>query len=381
MRGEHLEFSAVATVKAKAEFTDFYKILQVDPEADPDVIEAAYKRLARKYHPDLNKSPDANQRMKEINLAYEVLGDEGSRLEYHEEWRGVYGESHSSRLNLSADWLSGARPTVTLSPEEVRFENVQRGQAMQADVTMSLSRRGRFRGEMRPQQAWLKATVVSHRKDAVVIRVTADTSSLRGGVSYEGSVAIQSVLYKTVLIPVRVSVAPEPRPILRVEPNWLEAGVMHRTDAPAVLEMRVCNGGDGHLEGDILVKHGWLSVDKDRFNGDETRIAVTLNPSTLKPGRSYTGKLEVLSTGGLTTVPVKVSIEAELPDLPPPESDDYWPAVLSLLVPKTSWEKDFVSRTKMLCKLRGWKPSREQQSTILNLLNKALEEGNLSSKE
>ena len=326
-----------ATVKSKTEFTDFYKVLQVDPEAEPDVIEAAYKRLARKYHPDLNKSPDANQRMKDINIAYEVLGDQERRLEYHEEWRGVYGESRSRRLHFSAEWLSGARPTVTLSPAEVRFEDVQRGEVMQADVTLSLSRRGRFRGEMRPHQGWLKAKVVSRRKGAVVIRVAADTSTLRGGVSYEGSVAIQSLMYGTVLIPVRVSVAPEPRPVLRVEPNWLDAGVMRRTDAPAVMELRVCNGGDGQLEGDIRVKHGWLSVDRDRFSGDETPITVTLYPSKLKHGRRYTGKLEVLSTGGLVTVPVKVSIEAELPDLPPPESEDYWPAVLSHLVPKTAW--------------------------------------------
>ncbi len=364
-----------------AEFTDFYKILQVDPEADPDVIEAAYKRLARKYHPDLNKSPDANQRMKEINLAYEVLGDEGRRLEYHEQWWDAYGERYSPRLNLSADWLSGVRPTVTLSPAEVHFEDVQHGQVVQADVTMSLSRRGRFRGEMRPQQGWLKAKVVRRRKDSVVIRVTADTATLRGGVTYEGSVAIHSLLYGTVLIPVRMTVAPEPRPVLRVEPNWLDAGVMRRTDAPVVMQLRVCNGGDGHLEGDILVKHRWLSVDRDRFSGDETMIEVTLDPSTLKRGKSYTGKLEVLSSGGLTTVPVKVVIETELPDLPPPEDDDYWPTVLTLLRPKSSWEKDFVSQMKMLCQLRGWQPSKDQQSTILNLLTRALEEDDVSSKE
>ena len=52
---------------------DYYKILQVDPSADQEVIEAAYKRLARKYHPDMNTSPDATVRMQEINAAYEVL--------------------------------------------------------------------------------------------------------------------------------------------------------------------------------------------------------------------------------------------------------------------------------------------------------------------
>lgn len=61
---------------------DLYKILQVDPSAEPEVIEAAYKRLVRKYHPDVNGSPNANERMQELNDAYDVLGDPAQRAEY-----------------------------------------------------------------------------------------------------------------------------------------------------------------------------------------------------------------------------------------------------------------------------------------------------------
>lgn len=52
-----------------------YKILQVDPEAEPEVVEAAYRRLARKYHPDVATGPDAQQRMVLINQAWEILRD------------------------------------------------------------------------------------------------------------------------------------------------------------------------------------------------------------------------------------------------------------------------------------------------------------------
>jgi curved DNA-binding protein CbpA len=52
---------------------DPYKILQVDPEAEDEVIEAAYKRLARKYHPDVSAGPDAQERMARINQAWEML--------------------------------------------------------------------------------------------------------------------------------------------------------------------------------------------------------------------------------------------------------------------------------------------------------------------
>lgn len=62
--------------------SDLYEILQVSPNAEPEVIDAAYRRLARKYHPDVNPSPDAAARMKEINQAYDILSDPQKRAMY-----------------------------------------------------------------------------------------------------------------------------------------------------------------------------------------------------------------------------------------------------------------------------------------------------------
>lgn len=61
---------------------DHYAALQVDPRAESEVIDAAYRRLATKYHPDRNHSPDATDRMKLINAAYEVLSDPEKRTAY-----------------------------------------------------------------------------------------------------------------------------------------------------------------------------------------------------------------------------------------------------------------------------------------------------------
>jgi len=61
---------------------DYYQTLQVHPEAEVEVIQAAYRRLAAKYHPDINKAPDAGERMAQINIAYEVLSDPQRRVEY-----------------------------------------------------------------------------------------------------------------------------------------------------------------------------------------------------------------------------------------------------------------------------------------------------------
>lgn len=58
---------------------DPYKILQVDPEAEDEVIAAAYRRLARKYHPDTAAGPEAHGRMEALNAAWEVLGNPARR--------------------------------------------------------------------------------------------------------------------------------------------------------------------------------------------------------------------------------------------------------------------------------------------------------------
>src|SRR3982751_1201800 len=58
---------------------DPYKVLQVDREAEDEVIQAAYRRLARKYHPDLAGTPEAAARMASINAAWERIGDPASR--------------------------------------------------------------------------------------------------------------------------------------------------------------------------------------------------------------------------------------------------------------------------------------------------------------
>jgi len=61
---------------------DLYRVLQVDPAADPDVIQAAYRVLARKHHPDLVGDEQA---MKALNAAWEILGDPELRARYDQD--------------------------------------------------------------------------------------------------------------------------------------------------------------------------------------------------------------------------------------------------------------------------------------------------------
>src|SRR6185369_15443155 len=64
------------------EFKDYYKILGVARDADDKTIKSAYRKLARKYHPDVAKGKDAGDRFREVAEAYEVLSDPDKRRRY-----------------------------------------------------------------------------------------------------------------------------------------------------------------------------------------------------------------------------------------------------------------------------------------------------------
>jgi molecular chaperone DnaJ/curved DNA-binding protein len=146
------------------EFKDYYKILGVDRSADEKTIKSAYRKLARKYHPDVAKGKDAGERFREVTEAYEVLSDPekrrrydtlgpdwqryaepgrpgqpgpGMRVEYgdlgdfSEFFRTVFGDLGGSRGRRAADLGDifgglGGR------------QDIGRGQDVQANVTISL---------------------------------------------------------------------------------------------------------------------------------------------------------------------------------------------------------------------------------------------------
>ncbi len=74
------------------EYKDYYRIMGIEREATQDEIRRAYRKLARKYHPDVSKEGDAEARFKEVGEAYEVLKDPEKRAAYDQ---------------LGADWKSG----------------------------------------------------------------------------------------------------------------------------------------------------------------------------------------------------------------------------------------------------------------------------------
>jgi curved DNA-binding protein len=86
--------SVAATVEsfATVEFKDYYETLGVARDAPADAIKKAYRKLARKYHPDVSKEPDAGTRMAAINEAHTVLSDPEKRAAYDQLGRHTPGQ-------------------------------------------------------------------------------------------------------------------------------------------------------------------------------------------------------------------------------------------------------------------------------------------------
>src|SRR5436305_7323662 len=84
-------------------FIDYYAVLEIEVNASPAEIKAAFKGLARQYHPDVYKASDANERMSQILQAYRVLSDRDEREFYDAQRVKRLGEQKS---------LSGTRNTI-----------------------------------------------------------------------------------------------------------------------------------------------------------------------------------------------------------------------------------------------------------------------------
>ena len=86
------------------EFKDYYRIMGLERSANQDEIKRAYRKLARKYHPDVSTQADAEARFKEVGEAYEVLKDPEKRAAYDQlgrQWKAGQG------FRPPPDWDAG----------------------------------------------------------------------------------------------------------------------------------------------------------------------------------------------------------------------------------------------------------------------------------
>jgi molecular chaperone DnaJ len=117
---------------------DFYDILGVGRDASDDDIKAAFRKLARQYHPDVNKEPDAEEKFKELNEAYGVLSDRDKRLRYDRFGRqglGNMGGFHDYTVDF-ADIFDELFGQFGFSTGRRSRQSPQRGRDLQMNVAL-----------------------------------------------------------------------------------------------------------------------------------------------------------------------------------------------------------------------------------------------------
>jgi curved DNA-binding protein CbpA len=133
---------------------NLYQILQIDPAAEQEVVQAAYKRLALKYHPDKNQSPDANRRMQELNEAYAIIGDPAQRAAYDRQRQEELTEQRraedEARYRAEAERRAEmARQRREQAAAQRRAENERQEKARAA----AAQRRAEYEQQIRAQMA------------------------------------------------------------------------------------------------------------------------------------------------------------------------------------------------------------------------------------
>ena len=114
---------------------DYYSILGVGKSASDDEIKSAYRNLAKKYHPDINKTPDAQEKFKEISEAYSVLSDKTKRSNYDQ-----FGTAEPQGFGGAGGGFSGFSQGFEGGFEDLFniFGNFGRGKSSQQEVGQDL---------------------------------------------------------------------------------------------------------------------------------------------------------------------------------------------------------------------------------------------------
>ncbi len=287
---------------------DYYKTLQVDPEAEPEVIAAAYRRLAAKYHPDVNKAPDAAARMRSLNEAYAVVGDEAKRIEYDRQRAAerTRGRSPASRTTYYS--TRKTTPIVMVNPSALAFGSVAKGTCKTLTVQISITEGRTLIGDLRVSHPWIRLSTTRLFSNSTLVQVEVDTSGLREGTAYNGAITVDSVAYGTRAVPISLRVEAAPRPVLLVTPGILDFGTAVVGRAPKVLSLRISNGGPGTLSGVVKCHHKWLGVSQTTWSGNQVSIQAIADASGLKRGRMYEGEIELISNGGRAMVLARIQV-------------------------------------------------------------------------
>lgn len=131
------------------EYKDYYKIMGVKKDVSPEELKRTYRTLARKYHPDVSKEPNAENKFKELGEAYEVLKDPQKRAQYDqygEHWQrqaqqqsqGQSQQTHRYSENIDASGFEEFINSIFRQRQQQQSHHYNKGNDIHAKLTISL---------------------------------------------------------------------------------------------------------------------------------------------------------------------------------------------------------------------------------------------------
>ena len=163
---------------------DYYEILQVHPSAEPEVVKAAYDRLARKYHPDVADNHSGTDRITEINEAYAVLGDPEKRSHFDKQWRQRQG-------------MTWAPPKPMVIPLVLRFDNVEAHSIVKSSFVLQNSGGAYTKPVIQDPDSWVRVVkadpVAPGQTDPLPARVEIEAEGQDWDSKYTGYIMVRLI--------------------------------------------------------------------------------------------------------------------------------------------------------------------------------------------
>ena len=290
---------------------DYYEILQVHHLAEPEVIEAAYRKLAQKYHPDVNRGTNAAERMKRINEAHDVLSDALRRKDY-DAWRisgtgegtGTCEPVHSAK----------PRPVLKVLPRHIRFKDLDCNQSKTTHFDI-LNEGGPFTDysiDTDRLPAWLEITGIEQLGgEELPARVHIRACGERVGTQYDCCIAVKIVnseSHYTEETQVHIEVAMK-KPVLEMDSSHLKFNVL--TDIISRPQsVKLFNMGMGYIEGDLIPRQKWIKVSPKHVKFDHQQV-VQVQIDTALLVNNMLGYVDVKTNCAQETITVEASLVNE----------------------------------------------------------------------
>lgn len=134
---------------------NYYQVLMVDAAADPDIMAVVHRRLAQRYHPDMDPGDDARQKMLEINQAYDVLRNPDRRAKYDQELATRRDRRNSDRYVKRP---TDTGPIGTATPSGIERPYGEAGPPPRGIARGSILDFGRYKG-------WSLGQIAAHDPD------------------------------------------------------------------------------------------------------------------------------------------------------------------------------------------------------------------------